>query len=541
MSTDNNNSFDVIVVGAGGAGLMSALTAASAGASVLILESEEGIGGTTLFSGGQVWVPNNHHMNTAGISDSREDVLRYMHETMPDRGDQSRWEAFVDNAPEMLQFLERNSSIRFVLSECPDTFSEKAGGTVYGRTVEVKPFPVRKLGKHQKSILQLPREFRVPVPLTFGEVMKILQRGKLALIAFLPAVVKRILFGEATMSKGLVAGLFEACQAKNVDVRLDVRVVELLYEKDRVAGVKASVGGRSTTFRSQRGVVLATGSFDWSTELREEFLPAPMGHSVVPPSNRGDAVIMARQVGAKLARMDEAWYWPVSYTGSIYKGAPLGKILRRRTYPHTIVVNRLGKRFANESEHNMGLALMYETDPETGECMNQPAWVISDNQFQKRYEEFAVKISKPEWLIVDKTLAGLAEKIGVDADSLKNTVNRFNRFAEVGEDPDFQRNEFEYDRIHGDLRAPFASLGTVEEAPFYAVRVHAGAVGTKGGPMTNASWQVLRDDDSIIDGLYAVGNCSAAIIGPGTIAPAGTLGPALTEGYIAGTHVVANT
>lgn len=532
--------FDVVVVGGGGAGLTAALAASVSGASVLLIDSEEGVGGTTLFSGGQVWVPNNHLMAAAGLSDSPQAALRYMHDTMPGRDDDLRWEAFVSNAPEMLRFLENNSSLRFVLSECPDTFAETSYGKVFGRSVEAEPFSVSLLGSQAKLLLPLPREFRVSAPLTFSEVMKVLQRGQGTLWAYLPTLAKRVLSRKATMSKGLVAGLLEGCLQHNVKIRLNSRVIEVIYDKNRVTGVVALLAGRRVSISARRGVVLATGSFDWNKELREEYLPAPMEHSVVPPSNRGDAVLIARKVGAKLSRMDEAWYWPVMYTGSIYKGMELGKILRRRALPHTIIVNREGRRFANESAHNMGLALMYEREVESGRPVNQPAWVISDTQFRSRYEEFSVKLTNPEWLIKNNTLHGLAKRIGVDAENLKVTITRFNRFARLGQDPDFHRNESNYDRIHGDLRAPFPSLGTVEKPPFYAIQVHAGAVGTKGGPMTNEYWQVLRDDDSVIEGLYAVGNCSAAIIGPITIAPAGTLGPALTEGYIAGRHVVTN-
>lgn len=531
---------DVIVVGGGGGGLTAALTAAASGMAVELIESEEGVGGTTLFSGGQVWIPNNHLMRNTGIADSREDALDYLQSTMPNRNDNVRWDAFVDNAPKMLRFLENNSSLRFSISECPDTFVELLGGKKYGRTVETKPFHLRSLGHRAHDILKLPAEFRVQLPLTFKEVMKILQYGRLAAIPLSPVLLGRMITRRVCMSHGLVAGLLHGCLKSGVRISLNTRVVELIREDGRVSGVISNATPERRIIRARQGVILATGSFDWNEELKREFLPAPLEHSVTPPSNRGDAVTMARQVGAKLAHMDEAWYWPVQYTGSVYKQAPLGKILRRRAYPHTLAVNAHGKRFANESCHNMALSMMYEKDRTTGDPINQPAWLISDNQYRKSYEDWATKILQPEWLIRGETIADLAAKINLDSQILQNTIDRFNHFAKRGEDPDFNRNKSYYDRVHGDHRAAFESLGTIEDPPFFAVRIHAGSVGTKGGPMTNAKWQVIGEHGDVINGLYAVGNCSATIIGPGTIAPAGTLGPALTAGYIAGRQISAD-
>ena len=534
--SDIRKTVDVIVVGSGGAGLIAGLSAAVHGANVLLLEAEEGIGGTTLFSGGQIWVPNNHYMTEAGVGDSREEVLTYMHETMPDRNDPKRWEAFVDHAPEMLCFMEKNTPLQFALSECPDSFSEKQGGKVFGRTVEVCPVSCRQLGKEKNSILKIPTEFKVPVPLMFSEVMKLIQKGYIAFIRVIPSIVYRILTNKATMSKGLIVGLLKGCLDNRIEVMLNTRVSELLQKDGEVLGVKAEIDDKEMTFIARKGVILATGSFDWNKALRDEFLPGPLEHSITPPSNRGDAVVMAKQVGAKLSRMDEAWYWPAHYTGSLYEGAPLGKLLRRRSYPHTIIVNCKGRRFANEAEHNMGNALMYEKDTATGMSDNQPAWLISDSQFRRKYEDFSVKLRTPGWLIKDSTLNGLADRIGVDAEGLLETVSRFNKYAKQGSDPDFCRNEFLYDRLHGDRRSQYPSLGTIEKPPYYAVQVFTSSVGTKGGSMTNANWQVIREDESVIEGLYAVGNCSAAIIGPITISPAATLGSGMTAGYIAGKH-----
>jgi hypothetical protein len=238
---------------------------------------------------------------------------------------------------------------------------------------------------------------------------------------------------------------------------------------------------------------------------------------------------MTRKLGAKLARMDEAWYWPSYYTGTLYKGAQLGHLLRWRSLPHTIIVNRHGNRFSNEAAHNFGIPLMYDVDAKTGAPLNQPAWLILDSQFRADTEGFALRLKPlsktPGWLIKDGTLSGLARKVGIDSEGLINSVLRFNEHAKRGKDPDFHRNEFLYDRLHGDHRVPYPCLGTIEKPPYFAVQVFCSSVG-----------QVISEEGSPIEGLYAVGNCSAAIIGPITIAPAGSLGQGLTAGYIAGRH-----
>lgn len=530
---------DVVVVGGGGAGLTAALTAAVHGARVTLVEAAEGIGGTTLFSGGQVWVPNNHHLSQVGAVDSREDALSYLRSTMPGRNDEERWAAFVDGAPEMLRFVEQHTVIRFKANLYPDTFAEAPGGRIFGRNVEVEPVPTRLLGKWRSAIPELPKAFRVPVPLTYGEVMRFMH-GRRPYLAY-PSILFRLLSGRATMSRGLVAGLLHSCLRHGVEVLLKTRASELLMDGARVTGLRAFATQQTLSIRAKKGVILAAGSFDWNRRLVDEFLPAPLEHPVAPPCNRGDAIDMARKVGARLAHMDEAWYWPALYTGLIYKGAALGRILlNMKTYPHSIVVNREGQRFVNEAAHNMALSLMYDKDEVTGKPRNQPAWAIFDNQFRSKYSEFSVGLTpstaQPPWLLADRTLRGLANKIGVDPDGLTATVARFNAHAKQDMDPDFHRGEFTYDRFYGDASAANPCLGALESPPYYAARVYASSVGTKGGVMTNAHWQALTDSNDVMPGLYAAGNCSAAIIGPVTIAGAATLGSGLTAGFIAGRH-----
>lgn len=516
---------------------MAAITAAVHGARVTLIEAAEGVGGTTLFSGGQVWIPNNHY--ACGVVDSKEDALTYLRSTMPQRNDEERWAAFLDCAPEMVRFLEKHTVLRFKPNLYPDTFAEAPGGKKSGRNLEVEPVPTRLLGSWKKAITDLPGAFRVPAPVTYGEVMRFMHKRRPYLLY--PRIACRILARKATMSHGLVAGLLEGCLRHRVEIMLETRGAELLTDDARVTGIKAFGRKQTLMIKARKAVILASGSFDWNRELVDEFLPAPLEHPVAPPTNRGDAVHLARRVGARLARMDEAWYWPALYTGLVYKGAALGRILlNMKTYPHSIVVNGAGRRFVNEAAHNMALSMMYELDETTGKPKNQPAWAIFDSRFRSRYSEYSVGLTPssrdPEWLLVDQTLRGLANKISVDPDALTATVARFNSHAKEGVDRDFRRGESTYERFYGDSGAANPCLGALESPPYYAARVYASSVGTKGGLMTNACWQAIDESGGVIRGLYAAGNCSAAIIGPMTIAGAATLGSGLTAGFIAGRH-----
>jgi len=219
------------------------------------------------------------------------------------------------------------------------------------------------------------------------------------------------------------------------------------------------------------------------------------------------------------------------------EGAPIGTLISNlRSYPHTIVVNKSGKRFGNESSQNFGNDLQL-LDPETGELMNLPCWAIFDSQFRKRYGALEAGIyplfPAPRWVKRFASLDDLAESVGIDAPGLRETVKRFNQAASDGIDPDFQRGNSYYDRCYGAPDAPQPSLGTIERPPFFAVLLISTSLGTKGGPMTNQEWQVLNESESPIEGLYAIGNVSDCLTYLG-FSGGDTLGPGMTAGFIAG-------
>jgi succinate dehydrogenase/fumarate reductase flavoprotein subunit len=348
----------------------------------------------------------------------------------------------------------------------------------------------------------------------------------------------RILLGKAGMGLGLVTGLTAACLAHGVEFRRGWRARELVREGGRVSGVVGEGASGRERIAASRGVVVASGGFDWNKEMQARFLKAPIDGPIVPPTTEGDGIQMAEAVGAALGKMDLAWWLPISLDlkkplDDIQVGV---SIYAERGLPHAIMVNRKGRRFTNESAHNMAMALLAR-DPATGELANQPAWAVFDAQYRQRYDVLlSVKPTAPDphWLHRADTLRDLARKIGVDAEGLAATVARFNGDVRQGKDTEFGRGSHDFDPHVGDPRMPLVNLGTVEKPPFFALRVHLGGVGTKGGVRTNARAQALSTNGQVIAGLYAAGNAAATWFGAPMASGGITLSQCLVMGWLAG-------
>jgi succinate dehydrogenase/fumarate reductase flavoprotein subunit len=523
---------DVVVVGSGGAGLAAALAAGVAGASVAVLEASGRFGGTTAVSGGQVWVPANHRMAELGVDDSVEEALEYCLGAAP-RRDAAVVEAFVRGGREMVRFVEAHTPIAFTSMQLPDTYAERPGGKPRGRHLEVAPLPVGEDSPWQAVVWGPP----YPPVVTNDEVFG---TGMHAMPVKMPYELfgERMAAGVVTQGVGLVLGLIHGCRAAGVELVAGCEVRGLLRDGSAVSGVTGVHHGRGFELRARRGVVLSAGGFEWDPELAARLLAVPLAHAVSPPLNRGTALRLAAGAGAELAYVGESWAWPVTAVpGERWDdGSPRARlVIAERTLPHVLWVNRAGERFVDEASHNCALAFG-EVDPATHMPRNVPAFAIGDAQYRARYTVAGVMPDQPAppWLAEADSLAKLAAAVGVDPHGLERSVGRFNDLARAGRDLDFGRGESAYERYLGDSNAPHPSLGTVERPPFFALPVHPGAVGTKGGPRTDARARVLRWDGEPVPGLYAAGNAMAAAIGPGTVAGGLTIGSALTFGWIAG-------
>lgn len=525
---------DVIVVGTGAAGLSAALAASVAGARVLVLEKAAVLGGTTAMSGGCIWAPGHHYIAAMGVSDSREAALEYIRAVSPDgwhNTEEPLWAAFVDHAPAMLKFLEAHSPLRFVPNRDPDPYAEAPGGMAFGRNVSAGPMRPSILGPWRDRI----RRPTVDVPLNYEEIVdtNFYSNPKKWMPRYMPRLLWRKLRGSRTRGSALTIGLLKGCLDRGIAIWAEAAAQQLIKDSGRIAGLELLRDGKMASVAAAKGVILATGGFEWNREMMAEHFPGPVEWTASPSTNTGDGQRMAADVGAALDRMDQALIMgttPVMYEGRL-QGLPAADYF----LPHSMIVNRYGRRFVNEKQMNIGLAFA-EMDPDTGTPAHLPAWRIYDSQFAAKYPHAMPKKSVPGNHFSADTLEELARLVDVDPDGLIETAQRFSAFARAGVDEDFGRGATIWDRNRGgDPRhGPNPTLGTIERPPFYAMPFKASFLGTKGGARTNAKAEVLDRNGAPIPGLYAAGNAMANSFGSKGVGAGTTLGPCLTWGYIAG-------
>lgn len=518
---------DVVVVGSGAGGLMAALSAAHHGRSVLVLERSDRLGGATAMWGGMVWAPNHHLPVDGGFEDSVSDALTYCRATTQHNALVS---AFVYTIPEIVRWVEEVTPISWQVMDYPDSFAEEPTGRHRGRHLEVAPLSERELGEWRDRI----REPEWPTELTNEEIFSY---GLHLDPRHLPEELldKRVSGDLRCGGRGLVSGLLQGCLMAGVNFRGRARAVALDNDGTRVCGVELSNGKR---IAARHGVVLASGGFEWDENLTGELVNAPLTHRVTPPLYEGDAVRMSGAAGARLAYLSELWAWAaVPGAGG---GDDISLCMAERFAPHSIWINRWGRRFVNESAHNSGLAFA-AVDTSSGGWANLPAWVVVDSRYRSRYRFGGVLPGEPDppHAVRAESLPELAGLIGVDFRDLLDTVERFNADVADGLDTEWGRGQNIYERFLGDQRAPSPSLGAISRPPFWALPLIPSAVGTKGGPVTNTDGQVLNHDDVPIPGLYAAGNAAARIFGPASPAFGAIISSAFVLGYRAGRHVAA--
>jgi len=530
------DSGEVVVAGSGAAGLVAALSAAEAGARVTVVERSAHVGGTTAVSGGGIWVPQNHHMVEMGADDSRDEALAYCRRMVDGRMPDDLIVTFVDTAPRVVRFLEEHTPLRLHAMSWPDYHPEMEGARRTGRMLEPDVFDKSVLGEWADRVRPAPV---LAMPITLEEQTVTWQLGYTPQKLDVRAVKARAAAGQVTVGHALVAALLKGCLDRDVTVLTGTRARRLLRDgTGRIAGVRCDSGGGPIDVQAD-ATVLATGGFEWDESLKRSFLNGPLTHPTSPPFGEGDGLRMAMEAGAALANMSEAWWYPASSVpGDWYEGRPLSRfVATERTAPHCILVNRFGQRFVNEAaNYNDMMKAFYHFDANGYFWRNIPCWSLMDSQYRRRYNIAAARPGSPDpdWLLRADSLEDLAETLGIDAGRLTATVKRFNDFARAGRDPDYGRGDSYYDRFHGDPAAPHPNLGTIEEPPFYALEVHPGCVGTKGGPLTDTSAQVLDVTGAPIAGLFAAGNVAASPSGPAYFGGGCSIGMAVTWGYLAG-------
>lgn len=565
MKQDNEYVCDVLVVGSGCSGMSAAITAASKGLKVLVIEKEPKFGGSTARSGGWLWIPNTTLAKVQGIYESDGAARTYLQHEAGDSFDGERVDAFIKNGPEAVDFFISKTAVRFDMPLVfPDYHAEAPGGTQGGRSMVTRPFDGRELGTLIKNLAPALPELTVfGMMLGSGkEIIHFMRVTKSVKSAWY--VTKRLSrhfadvmkFGRGmTLTNGnaLAGRLAKSLMDLNVPLWLNTKAMSLTKENGRVTGAILQREGTKVRVVARRGVVLASGGFPYDIERRKQLFPhAPTGtehYSPSPTSNTGDGLRMAEAVGGQVSTtLPNAAAWvPVSTLTRKDGSTGIMPHFIDRAKPGVISVLRDGRRFTNEgnSYHDFVQALVKASKP--GEEIS--AHLICDHKTLRTYglgsvAPFPMPIGRylrVGYLTKGASIEELASKIGVDGLNLGETVRAFNTEAQQGRDPVFGKGSKAYNRYQGDaLRSPNPCIAPIAKGPFYAIKIQIGDIGTFAGLKADSSCRVLDSAGVPIDGLFAVGNDACSIMG-GNYPGAGiTLGPALTFGYIAGKALAAS-
>ena len=551
VETHWDETYDVVVVG-GGTGLFAALAAAEAGLKVLLVEKSAFLGGSAAMSAGIMWMPGNTVLEEAGASDTPERAQSYLDNLVGDAATRERRVSFLEHSRAAVDLLRRATPLTFMhVPGHPDNHDGLDGASVTGRAIEARPFNMAVLGNEGKRLRPSDVAAPLPIPITSVDYKWLVLLARAPWQA-VPRAAWRLLQGlggkligrdVVAAGQALVAGILAGLREAGVVTWLECPLVDLVSDCDRVTGAVVERSGVQIRIKAPHGVILAAGGFENNWSMRREFQSAVLkdGWSFNAKSNTGDVLTIAASHGAGLALMDQSW-WSPGIPPATEGGAPTF-LLAERSQPGSMIVDATGHRFFNESCDHMTAGQIMLGLQETG-GPHVPAWLIFDQRYRHSHVfggRFLPAAPLPRsWYragIASKarTIEQLADKLSMLG--LVNGIARFNALAAQGRDDDFGRGESAHDRYWGDpTNTPNPNLRALTRAPFHAVQVVPGDFGTCGGITTDRLGRALRVDGSIIDGLYAVGNCAASAFGNTSPHFGATLGQALTFGWVAAQH-----
>lgn len=550
---------DLLVVGAGPAGMAAALIAALEGLDVLLVEKSDQVGGTGATSAGTLWIPGNHQSRAAGFNDTAEQAEIYLHALIGQGANRDLIKAYLQTGPAAIDYLEARTDVQFLpCGKHPDYRNNMPGAAVAGRAIVAKPFDGRLLGRDFRRVRPPIQEFMLLGGMMVGkeDIPRLIGRfHSLANFFYSARLFARYLADRLrhprgtriTMGNALLARLFYSLRRRAVPILFEAAIVDVIGSRAGVTGARLKVAGQELIVKTRKGVVLATGGYAHNKALREKFMPQPTPvHSLSFAGNQGDGVALGQRLGARLApeRCTSGLWAPVSLTTRRDDSRGLYPHLSLdRAKPGLIAVNASGRRFVNEalSYHDFVLA-MFESHATVPSI---PAFLICDAAFIRKYGLGNIhpgmrdlsKFERAGYLVGARSLDELAGKIGVDAAGLRDTVARHNRFAESGVDIDFGKGDLELNRFNGDAaHKPNPCLGPIATPPFYALAVWPADIAVSTGLATDADARVLDTEGKAIPGLYACGNDMASVMGGSYPGPGTTLGPALVFAYRAVMH-----
>ncbi|TWB18405.1 3-oxosteroid 1-dehydrogenase [Nitrospirillum amazonense] len=553
---------DVIIVGSGAGALMAAVRAADLGLKPLVVEKAALIGGTSAISGGGIWIPCNDDQAQAGVRDTLEDAFRYVRTCAKGLASDDRILAYVETARLMARYLGSIGVPYRCMPLYADYYPSLPGARPGGRTMDPADFDAASLGLEGLAQMRPGN----PGQALFGRINlnsfdahTILSQGPGSVSVVLKNILRyatdlrwRLKTSKdrrMTGGQALVAGLLRAARQRQIPIWVDSPLQSLLTQEGRVAGAVIHHRGQDVRIVAKRGVVLAAGGFERNQDMRNQYLPKPTDArwTATPlDGNTGDAIRAGAAVGGTLHIMDLSWGVP---TVNVPGEEKFRGVFVERSLPGCLVVNALGQRFVDESgpypEFQQAMIANHQA---TGGAI--PAWIVFDGRFRARYPMGPLlptslmpdrKVPQAWWDSVvwtAPTLEALATRIGVDPQGLRNSADRMAAFARTGKDEDFDRGGNVFDRYYGDVTVkPNPNLAPLSQAPFYAMQLWPGDIGTKGGLLTDRDARVLDAQGVVIPGLYCVGNNSASVMGPAYPGAGSTLGPAMTFAYRAASHL----
>ena len=540
---------DLLVVGSG-TGMAAALAAHECGLTVLIVEKSSYVGGSTARSGGALWLPASPILEERRAGDTVERAETYLRSVVAGSAPADRSTGYLRNVTGAVEMLRRTTPIRLAWAkDYSDYHPEEPGGTAAGRTCECRPLNSAILGDYRTRLRPGVMEVNIPMPTTTADyrwmnlMARVPWRG-------LPTIAKRLgqgvggmLIGRRYVAGGqaLAAGLFAGVVRAGIPIWTDTALQRLTTDGGRVTGAVVGHGGREVTVTARRGVVLAAGGFDHSMPMRWKFQSESLGEhmSLGATSNTGDAIHAAQDLGAATDLMDQAWWFPAV---SPLPGAAPAVMLAERSLPGSLIVDQNGARFINEATDYMSFGQRLLEREHSGNPV-ESMWIVFDQKYRNSYVfagELFPRMPIPQsWYeagIAHRSddLIELAGKIGVPGPRFTATMTRFNEMSRAGYDADFHRGISVYDRYYGDPTiSPNPNLRALDERPFYAVKMVLSDLGTCGGLRADDCARVLREDGSVIEGLYAIGNTAANAFGTTYPGAGATIAQGLVYGYIA--------